>query len=173
MTMVLAVLVLAAGYFVGGAAGDWLFKRTPRGRLIVSSAAVLLGAILLLITLNVPVEDRLLFGVMLSFTALFIPFAAPNMISTVYDITLPEVRSTAVSIQLFIESAGAALAPLLAGMIAMKSSLGDAILLICTAAWVICSIFYAVATYLVPRDIDVLRSQLRERAEEELAGQTR
>jgi len=173
MTMVLAVLVLAAGYFVGGAAGDWLFKRTPRGRLIVSSAAVLLGAILLMITLSVPVEDRLLFGVMLSVTALFIPFAAPNMISTVYDITLPEVRSTAVSIQLFIESAGAALAPLLAGMIAMKSSLENAILLICVIAWGICGIFYAVSAYLVPRDIDLLRTQLRERAADELAGQPR
>ena len=30
MTMVPAVLVLAAGYFIGGSLSDWLFKRTPR-----------------------------------------------------------------------------------------------------------------------------------------------
>jgi MFS transporter, Spinster family, sphingosine-1-phosphate transporter len=167
VTMVVAVLVLASGYFVGGAAGDWLFKRTPRGRLIVSSIAVLLGAILLVLTINVPVDNRLLFGIMLSFTALFIPFASPNMVSTVYDITLPEVRSTAVSVQLFIESAGAALAPLLAGLIADRSTLGNAILLICTSTWILCSIFYAVAAYMAPRDVALLREQMRRRAAQE------
>ena len=166
-TMVFAVLVLASGYFVGGAAGDALFKRTPRGRLIVSGSAVLLGAILLVITLSIPAEQRLLFAIMLSINALFIPFAAPNVISTVFDITLPEVRSTAMSIQLFIESAGAALAPLMAGLIAVRASLHDAILLICVTAWVLCAIFFGVAAYLIPRDIATLREQLRQRAEAE------
>jgi ACS family hexuronate transporter-like MFS transporter len=92
MTMVPVVLVLALGYFVGGAAGDFLFKRTPRGRLLVSMTAVLLGAILLTITMNVPIEAQTTFLILLMITALFIPFAAPNVISTVYDITLPEVR---------------------------------------------------------------------------------
>jgi predicted MFS family arabinose efflux permease len=166
-TMVFAVLVLASGYFVGGAAGDALFKRTPRGRLIVSGSAVLLGAILLVITLSIPAEQRLLFAIMLSVNALFIPFAAPNVVSTVFDITLPEVRSTAMSIQLFIESAGAALAPLMAGLIAVRASLHDAILLICVTAWVLCAIFFGVAAYLIPRDIATLREQLRQRAEAE------
>ncbi|MGC8827185.1 MAG: MFS transporter [Anaerolineae bacterium] len=169
-TMVFAVLVLASGYFVGGAAGDALFKRTPRGRLIVSGSAVLLGTILLVITLSIPTEQRLLFAIMLSINALFIPFAAPNVISTVFDITLPEVRSTAMSIQLFIESAGAALAPLMAGLIAVRASLHDAILLICVSAWVLCAIFFGVAAYLIPRDIATLREQLRQRAEAERAA---
>ena len=69
--------------------------------------------------------NQWLFLVMLALTALFIPFASPNVISTVYDITLPEVRSTALSIQSFIESAGAALSPLIAGLIADRSSLHD------------------------------------------------
>jgi MFS family permease len=60
-TMVVAVLVLAAGYPVGGAVGDFFFKRTPRGRLIVCTTAVLLGAILLMVTLSVPVENQGLF----------------------------------------------------------------------------------------------------------------
>ena len=168
-TMAVAVLVLAAGYFVGGAVGDFFFKRTPRGRLIVCTVAVLVGAILLVPTLNVPVENQTLFLVLLSFTALFIPFASANVISTVCDITLPEVRSTALAIQYFIESAGAALAPLIAGMIADRSSLQDAILLICVSTWLLCSVFFAFAAYLVPRDIATLRGQMRERAELERA----
>ena len=169
MTMVPAVLVLASGYFVGGAVGDFLFKRTPRGRALVAMAAVLLGAILLTVTMNVPVENQTLFLVMLMATALFIPFAAPNVVSTVYDVTLPEVRSTALSVQYFIESAGAALAPWLAGMIAVRSSLHNAILLICVSTWVLCSIFFAFVAYLVPRDIETLRTQMRQRAEMERA----
>jgi len=169
MTMVPAVLVLASGYFVGGAVGDFLFKRTPRGRALVAMIAVLLGAVLLTITMNVPVENQTLFLVMLMATALFIPFAAPNVVSTVYDVTLPEVRSTALSVQYFIESAGAALAPWLAGMIAVRSSLHNAILLICVSTWVLCSIFFAFVAYLVPRDIETLRTQMRQRAEMERA----
>jgi MFS family permease len=170
VTMVVAVLVLACGYFVGGAVGDFFFKRTPRGRLLVCTTAVLLGAILLLITLNLSLENQGLFLIMLSITALFIPFAAPNVVSSIYDVALPEVRSTALAIQYFIESAGAALAPLMAGLIAVRYSLQDAILIICVSTWVLCSIFFAFAAYFVPRDIETLRSQMRERAEKERAA---
>jgi MFS family permease len=169
MTMAPVVLVLASGYFVGGALGDFFFKRTPRGRLLVSMTAVLVGAILLVFTMNVPVGNQALFLVMLMITALFIPFASANVISTVHDVTLPEVRSTALAVHYFIENAGAALAPLLAGLIAVRSSLGRAILLICVSAWVICSVLLAFAAYLVPRDIESLRQAMRERAEAERA----
>jgi MFS family permease len=170
-TMAAAVLVLSAGYFIGGAAGDFAFKRTPRGRALVSMVAVLMGAILLVATMAVPMENVGLFMVLLCLTAVFIPVAAPNVVSTVYDITLPEVRSTAMAVQYFIESAGAALAPLMAGLIAVRSSLHNAILLICVSTWVLCSIFFAVVAYLLPKDVETLRSQLRERAEQERARQ--
>jgi MFS family permease len=168
-TMAPAVLVLASGYFVGGAAGDFFFKRTPRGRMLVSMVAVLLGAILLTITLNVPVGNQILFMVMLMATALFIPFASANVISTVYDITLPEVRSTALAVQYFLESIGAAFAPLLAGIIARNSSLETAILTICVSAWIMGSILLGFTAYLVPVDIAALRLQCRQRAEHERA----
>ncbi|MCL5997980.1 MAG: MFS transporter [Chloroflexi bacterium] len=167
VTMVIAVLVLASGYFVGGAVGDFVFKRTPRGRLLVATVAVLAGAVLMLVTLNIPIENQAFFLVMLALTAIFIPFAAPNVVSTIYDITLPEVRSTALAVQSFIESAGAALAPLIAGLIAVNSSLKDAILLICVSTWVLCSLFFSLAAYLAPRDIAQLRQQMRDRAEQE------
>ena len=166
MTMVAAVLVLAVGYFVGGAVGDFLFKRTRRGRMLLAATAVLLGAALLYFTMNVPVENQSLFLVMLSLTALFIPFSSPNVISTVYDVTLPEVRSTAVAVQYFIESAGAATAPFLAGLIAVRSSLHDAILIVCGSTWVLCAVFLVVVAYLVPHDIATLRQAMRQRAAE-------
>jgi MFS transporter, Spinster family, sphingosine-1-phosphate transporter len=173
LTMTLAIVVLALGYPLGGAAGDWLFKRTPRGRAIVAAIAVLTGAVLLYFTLNIPVANQGLFMVMLAVTALFIPFAGPNVVSIVYDITLPEVRSTAMSIQYFIESAGAALAPTIAGAIAdaKGSSLRIAFLVICIATWVLCAIFFAFVAKLVPGDIATLHDQLQARAAYEQARQ--
>lgn len=171
VTMVIAVLVLAAGYPIGGALGDLMFKRTPRGRLIVSTLGVITGAVLLWITLNIPLEQTGLFLVMLTLTALVIPFAAPNVISTVYDITLPEVRSSAYAIQSFFESGGAALSPLIVGIIADATSLKDAFLIICTSTWVLCAIFFTFTAWIVTKDIHVLRQEMRRRAERELAQQ--
>lgn len=169
MTMAPAILVLAAGYFVGGAIGDRAFKRTPRGRVLVSLTGVLMGAIFMYFTMNVPVENQSLFLGLLMITALFIPFASPNVISTVYDITLPEVRSTALAVQYFIENIGAAAAPLLAGYLASRvfGELGDSILLICIIAWLLGTVFLSVTAYLVPKDIHTLRAQMQERADRE------
>jgi MFS family permease len=166
-TMAPTILVLAGGYFVGGALGDFFFKRSKRGRLLVSMVAVLIGAVLITLTLNVPIPQRGLFTGMLIATALFIPFSSPNVVSTVYDITLPEVRSTALAIQYFIENGGAALAPLIVGVIADRASIHVAILTICVSAWLVCFVLLAFAAYLVPEDIDTLRSQLAQRAEVE------
>jgi hypothetical protein len=126
---------------------------------------VITGAILLTLTMNVPVENQALFLISLVATALFIPFASANVIATVYDITLPEVRSTALAIQYFIENGGAALATLIAGLIARAYSLHTAILSICIAAWVLGAILLALTAYLVPNDIAILRGQMQERAE--------
>ncbi len=166
IALVPTVLVLAAGYFIGGVFGDYFFKRTRRGRLLVSMVSVLLGAILLMITMNVPLENQGTFSIMLVLTALFIPFAAPNVVSTVHDITLPEVRSTALALQLLIENGGAALAPFVAGLIAIRASLHTAILSLCVGAWILGAMILAAAAYKVPADIETLRAEMRRRAEQ-------
>lgn len=170
ITMVVAVLVLAAGYPVGGALGDYFFKRTPRGRVLVATTGVLMGAVLLLITLNVPAENTLLFGFLLALTAIFIPMAAPNVIATVHDVTLPEVRSTALSVQYFIESSGAALAPGIAGLIADQSSLKMALLVICISTWILCGIFFLLVSRYISGDVHMLRQQMQQRAAAERAA---
>ncbi len=170
-TMAAAIVVLSTGYFAGGALGDFFFQRTPRGRVLVAMSGVIIGAVLLAITLRVPAGNQSLFLVLLSLTALFIPLSSANITATVYDITLPEVRSTAVAVQYFVESAGAALAPWMAGVIAVRYTLGSAILWICVSAWLLCALFFIGVAYLLPRDIAMLRSQLRQRAELERARQ--
>jgi len=164
LTMVPAVLILAAGYPIGGALGDRLFKKTLKGRVIVGAAGVALGTILLWITMGIPNTSILPFGIMLCATALFIPFASPNVLSSFYDVTEPEIRATTNAAQNFVEAAGSALAPLLAGIIADRSSLGNAILIICTTAWVACFAFFIFAGRFIPKDITDLREKLKMRA---------
>lgn len=168
LTMAPAVLVLSAGYLVGGSLGDRAFRATRRGRLLVSTVGVLLGALLLTATMSIPVDRPGLFLVLLLLTAVFVPFASPNVVASIYDVTLPEVRSTALSIQYFIEEAGAAVAPLLAGLVADRFSLHQAILGICVAAWLIGSAFLAAGSRVIPADIATLRSQLADRARSQL-----
>jgi MFS family permease len=166
-TMIVAILVLAAGYPLAGTLGDRLFRRTTRGRLIVSIVGVVLGTVLFFITMSIPVTAKTTFLVMLAASALFTPFASPNVISTVFDVTLPEVRSTSVAIQNFVESAGAALSPLVAGLIAVRLDLRTAIVVICTSTWAVCALLFVGAIIVVPRDIEAVRAQLRLRAQAE------
>lgn len=171
ITMALAILAMSAGYVVGGAVGDALFKVTPRGRVLVSTIGVLLGAFLLAIALNIPIERQIAFGIALGATAFVMPTSSPNVIASVYDITVPEVRSTALAVQYALESAGAALAPAMAGLIAVNASLRVAILVICISAWLLGGLFLIGTTIFIPRDVEALREEMRRRAEEEMAIQ--
>ncbi len=172
MTMAPAIIILAMGYPIGGALGDHFFKKTKKGRVLVSMIGVLVGAALFFITLNIPMESKLLFGIFLALTALFIPISSPNVTSTVNDIVLPEVRSTAMAIQYFIESSGAALSPLITGTLADAlrkgadpSPRGSAMLIICISAWILCGFFYFLTSKIIIRDIDDLHIELSKRAQ--------
>jgi fucose permease len=85
---------------------------------------------------------------------------------------LPEVRSTATAIQNLIESGGAALSPLLVGMIADQGSLRNAYPIVCTTTWILCAVFFAIAKKYVNSDIIYLRSEMQIRTNLEKSGQT-
>ncbi|MDL1911372.1 MFS transporter [Chloroflexi bacterium CFX6] len=163
-TMAPVILILAGGYFLGGALGDFFFKRTRKGRIIVSSVGVLMGAIFIALALNTPVEARTQFFVFMCLTAIFMPLSSANVIATVYDVTVPEVRSTAQATEYFVENGGAWIAPVLTGIIADAIDLKTAILLICVVAWGLCFFFYLGALFTIDKDAQDLRGQMAERA---------
>jgi len=153
LTMGPVVIILAAGYFVGGALGDWLFKRTLKGRIIISSVGVILGAIFPLLCDEDPVADKTTFFILMSLTAIFMPFSSPNVTSTVFDITLPEVRSSAQAVEYFVENSGAAWShtgrrPSLLRLIASKWQSRPFVF----SAWVLCFFLYLGALFFVDND---------------------
>jgi len=164
MTMVPVVLILAAGYFVGGTLGDWAFKKTRKGRIIVSSTGVIMGAVFLLLAMNTPIDNQTQFLIFMSLTAIFMPLSSPNVLATIYDVTVPEVRSTAQSVEYFIENSGAAFAPILAGVIADAFNMGTAIVWISVTAWVVCFFIYLGALFFIDNDIQSLRDEMASRA---------
>jgi MFS transporter, Spinster family, sphingosine-1-phosphate transporter len=164
-TMAPVILILASGYFIGGYLGDLLFKRTKKGRILISSAGVLLGAIFIYLAMTTPLDRPNQFFIFMCLTAIFMPLSSANVIATVYDVTVPEVRSTAQAIEYFVENSGAVAAPALTGAIIVAS--GDrtfAILSICVVAWLLCFVFYLGALFTIEKDTNALRAQMAERA---------
>ena len=92
-------------------------------------------------------------------------FAAPNIVATISDVSPPEVRSTALAMQSLVETTGAALAPLLTGIVASKISLGTAFLVLIAGASVLWIPCYLIALRSVAGDIEQTRAELRARTE--------
>lgn len=170
LVMASAVITMSLGYLAGGAMGDWLFRRTLRGRLIVAMAGVLAGAVLLAIAMSIPSQAFGAFWGMVILTAFVIPLAAPNVLATVFDISPPEIRSSAQALESFIEGSGASLAPFLTGLLAVRTSLHTAILSISVGTWLVCGLLFALAIASAPRDIMALRAELRARAAQAASG---
>jgi MFS family permease len=164
-TMAPVILILAAGYFIGGILGDFFFKRTKKGRILVSSTGVLLGAIFLYLAMTTPLDEPNRFFILMCLTAVFMPLSSANVIATVYDVTVPEVRSTAQAIEYFIENSGAVAAPALTGaLIVATDDRTFSILAICIVAWSIAFVFYLGALFTIDKDTQHLRTQMAERA---------
>jgi len=170
MSMMVAIITLSAGYFLGGAVGDFFFRRTPRGRALTAMVGVLAGTLFLALALSVPAENQTLFLLPLALTGLTMSVASPNVIATVQDVTEPEVRGTAQAMMSFADNFGSAVAPWLAGVIAVSYSLHVAILVICISTWLLCALLFGATALLVPRDVENLRETMQARAEAERAA---
>lgn len=164
LIMAPAILMMAVGYPAGGWFGDKLFKRHKSGRLIASEIGVIIGMIGVLLALSIQNIQVIPFGILISVTCFFMPFAEPNILSAMYDVVLPEVRSSTNSIVGVISTAGSCTAPIIAGLIADSFTVGFSIKWICTVAWGMCVIFLLLAIFFMPKDIASLHKELEARA---------
>ncbi|MCX6084283.1 MAG: MFS transporter [Caldiserica bacterium] len=160
---IVTVAGLAVGLPLGGALGDRLFRAMPRGRLLVVVATIP-GSLLLCAALLVPVTYHVAFALLAMTGSFLAGFAAPNIGATISDISPPEVRSTALAMQSLVETTGAALAPLLTGIVASRISLGTAFLVLIASASVLWTPCYLIALRNVSSDIEQTHAELRARS---------
>ena len=166
VTMLVAIGALSLGYLIGGSLGDAAFARSPRGRALVGGAGAAIAAVLLFLTMQVPVANPTLFTVMLALTGVTLSTTAPNAMATVPHIIAPEARSTAQAVRKLVEDGGAALAPWLAGLIAVRTSLWLAIIVVCTSTLLMCALIFGAVALVLPRDVDALHRLMAARAKE-------
>jgi len=164
VTMLVVNSALIIGYFSGGFFGDKLFSRNKRGRMIVSSAGTICGGATLVAAFLLPLSTRSPFIILLFISGLFLSSVSPNLVASVHDVTLPEVRSSAQAFrQVFIDISAAA-APFVAGLIAVNTSLHAAILSASVVSWIVATGLVLLITYYVSDDIEDLRNKLKHRA---------
>ncbi|MEM2087577.1 MAG: MFS transporter [Thermoproteota archaeon] len=163
LIMLTALLTMVIGNIVAGVMSDWAFKKTLKGRAIFAGISVAIGLVFfdLAILTRGGVELFLIFGAL---TGFFIPMAGPAVAASIQDITLPEVRSTTHSVQVFVENAGSAFAPLITGYLADIMGLEWGMVMIITITWSICAVVLTAASLTLPKDIEWKHTELTERA---------
>jgi len=163
LIMLVAILAMVAGNLVAGVTSDWAFKKTLKGRAVFAGVSVAIGLVFFDLTLLTKggVELFLAFGAL---TGFFIPMAGPAVSASLQDISLPEVRSTTLSVQIFVENAGSAFAPLIVGYLADAWGLEQGMVTIVTVTWSLCAVLLTAASLTLPRDIEWKRLELAERA---------
>jgi len=173
--LIVSLATMILGIVVAGMLGDFLFKRTRKGRVILSAVAVYLGALLIYITFTWPIEDVEGFLLWSVVTAFVIPMAGPNVVATVFDITEPEARSTGLSILRWSENVGSAFAPLVVGVLAYRvfgGVLGTASWVVCVSTWLVCGTLFTILIFRIDNDIKEIRKLLAQRAETERKRET-
>jgi MFS family permease len=165
------VFVGMAGFVVAGSLGDAMFKRTPRGRLLVGAAGVGLAAIGFASAFAVPTDNVVLFMLAWAMASFFYGFSQPTTTPSIQDITEPEVRSTAHAVIGIAEQSGSALAPLTVGLIAVRTSLSYGLLTVTGIGFAISSVLLFLASLVVKRDVEAFQETLRSRVGERSQNQ--
>lgn len=161
------VLGTALSNIIGGFLGDWAEGRFPRyGRPAVGQISVAIGIPLsyVLFTRTESWPFVAFFGLCLG-TALFISWAGKGSKEPMMQaVTAPELRATAHAIVTFIESGFAAVAPFIAGALADRIGLTEAMIWTVTVPWILCAALFSLFYITYPQDAARLRRLMAERA---------
>ena len=152
---------------IGGYLGDWAESKNPKyGRTIIGQISIFSGIpltyILFTKTDGWPIWAM---GVLCFFTALLISWPGKGSKEPMMQgVTPPELRATAFSMTTFIESGFAALAGLIAGSLADKIGLSEAMIWTIPVPWILCALLFSLFYITYPKDSAKLRKLMAERA---------
>lgn len=168
-TLVFAGIVVGTVFsnIIGGYLGDWAEQKSPKyGRTIIGQVSIISGIPLTYI-LFTQTESWPLWGIIaLSFgTALMISWPGKGAKEPMMQgVVPPELRGTAFSMTTFIESGFAAVAGVIAGTLADRMGLTEAMIWTIPFPWIICAALFSLFYLTYPKDATKLRHLMAERA---------
>ncbi len=161
----LAGVVLAGGSLTGTLLGGWLAdflqKRRPQGRMIVTTIAFLAGAPLTLLALTMHSLPFFIIAFVPAIIALSLCLGPIQAI--IQDITPPDIRSTAVGLALLLgHLLGDASSPIIIGAISDQFSLGFALLVTAPPCLFLAGLICLLGLRTVAGDMDKMQEQLHQ-----------
>lgn len=168
-TLVFAGIVVGTviSNIIGGFLGDWAEQVNPKyGRTMIGQISIISGIPLTYI-LFTQTENWSLWGIItLSFfTALMISWPGKGAKEPMMQgVVPPELRGTAFSMTTFIESGFAAVAGVIAGSLADRIGLSQALIWTVPFPWIICAALFSLFYITYPKDSENLRNLMAERA---------
>ncbi|GCE28214.1 MFS transporter [Dictyobacter alpinus] len=158
--------VLAGGSLVGTLIGGWLSdflqRKMPEGRMIITTIAFLTGAPLTWVALSM--HQLAAFIAVFSFAIICLSLCLGPIQAIIQDITLPEIRSTAVGLALLLgHLLGDAASPLIVGLISDSThSLGFALQITGPTCLLLAGLICVIGVKTVPKDMEKMRKHLNE-----------
>ncbi len=151
------------GYPLGGFLGDFFFRYKKYGRLVTSLLGMVIPPVFLYRALQM--EDVLTgrFVLFILIVSVFMAVVLPNLMASIMDVALPETRATAGALALLFQSLGIFVAPMIFSWAQVYLSIGDAMLVISIAGWMLCLLLCVGLIILIPRDIEHLRQHMAYR----------
>jgi len=168
-TLVFAGIVVGTviSNIIGGYLGDWAEQVNPKyGRTIIGQISIISGIPLTFI-LFTQTENWSLWGIIAFsfFTALMISWPGKGAKEPMMQgVVPPELRGTAFSMTTFIESGFAAVAGVIAGSLADRIGLSQALIWTVPFPWIICAALFSLFYITYPKDSEKLRNLMAERA---------
>lgn len=170
-TIVFAGIVIgtAISNVLGGFLGDWADSVNPKyGRTFIGQVSIISGIPMTYILLTRTADWSLgAIFVLCFFTALLISWPGKGAKEPMMQaVTPPELRSTAFAMVTFIESGFAALVAYVAGALADRIGLTQAMLWTVPFPWILCAALFSLFYLTYPRDSARLHAMMARRAEE-------
>jgi predicted MFS family arabinose efflux permease len=158
-------LGMIVGTVVGGQWGGAIFRRAPRMLPVYCAITTLIGAVgVIYVVLWAPADLAILSAC--GFVAAgFAAMTGPNMRTMLLDVNAPEQRGAIFSIFNLTDSLGTGLGRSVAGL--LSGALGLALsLAVCSAFWVLCTVFLLIVSLYFVADVEALRASMRKVADE-------
>jgi MFS transporter, Spinster family, sphingosine-1-phosphate transporter len=143
------------GTFLGGWAGDWLLKRTPRAYLLVSGIGMIVAVPATLVGLYATQPAVYMPAWFFAELGVFLNTGPANAVFV--NVVVPEIRATAIALSIFVyHLLGDATSPWLIGKVSDATGNLGLALSLTSAAMLLSGILYLIGSRTLPEDTDLV-----------------